>query len=43
VPTNPLSQQQTTQTTTATPNIAHLFVCVLAADRLLVVRLLIAV
>ena len=34
VPTNPLSQQQTTQTTTVTQKIVLLFVCVLAADRL---------
>jgi hypothetical protein len=38
VPTNQHLQLPTIQTTTATPRIAHLFVCVLAADNLLAVH-----
>ena len=40
VATNQTLPPQTIQTTTATPRIALLFVCVLAADNLLVIRLL---
>ena len=38
VPTNQHLPLPTTQTTTATPRIAHLFVCVLAADNLAVLH-----
>ena len=38
VPTNQRLQLPTIPTTTATPRIAHLFVCVLAADNLLAVH-----